>query len=933
MLAFLLLLTFSLFFSACSCGVKVDDKESSSSDTSTITSSSSVTTIVIYESNSTTNKMTNQSIMSNLAGWQFLERSVPIQSLRNKMFVWLDASLTNFLSLNAAGKLTNWINRNDYTIQTNFITNSITTNITTNITITTNTTAINNNTNTNINTVTTTILDTITSSITLSYELASSLSATPKSDVSANENVGLVVSNTVQGSNNYVLVDYEGDDRVGFKIDTSSLADSQQVAAFYLVTEWVQGNNVWHVPLGYDNLGHQKRFLTKKHHEQIYLAVDRNESKAGLTLNEEDRAREKDFSIPNTLHLLSATNLGISKSALNNILGAFPQQGGLGGGQKVRELLIFTNDLTALDHSNMVRYLVEKWHLPRQTLLITNLSSYYGHKDSYVIENAIDNNQTTTFYLNNAPQNAVSNRLLFQFKLNGSVLAPSALLSASRGVSTGESRLVLRTGNKSATDTLKAPVKVELLRKADVLAGNNSWYTLTNVAADNNNGVKTLIFNLLDASNDFIGYRLVATGNVNTPNWLQIDDFVPSRTSLSSPRVTSLANTLPGGKIYNTNYTLFSNVFTNTLTFDQDVYGLAASDFQVSNGVLHSLTPTSARNYTLVIKPFSFQSNSVGQSLFLKITLSEAAVTNASGGINHAYGKSIAFTIFNPFNNSAFDVGNYSTPTFDDFDSDGDLDMVSGELWGGFLFYSNTGTGSYVKYDKNNAANPFSGAAFDVGTYSKPTSFDLDGDGDVDMVSGERHGRFWFYSNKGNNNYTVYNQDNVLNPFSGLVFDTGDYSRSTLFDIDGDGDVDMVSGERWGRFWFYSNKGNDYQWSSNYNIWNYNNTNNPFSSEDIGEYSTPALGDLDGDGDVDMVSGERHGRFWFYSNTGTGSYVEYDKNNAANPFSGAAFDVGDQSSPALADIDGDGDLDMVSGNYNGGFVYFMNVGGIFVRVE
>ena len=465
------------------------------------------------------------------------------------MFVWLDASIPSFFSLNDAGKLTNWLDRNNYTIQTNFITNNV----------------ITNNTTTRGNT----IVNTIGFLVALSYDFTSPLSATPKSDVTANETLGLVVSSTGQGNNNYVLVDYEGDDRVGFKIDTSSLADSQQVAAFYLVTEWVQGNNVWHVPLGYDDLGHQKRFLTKKQHEQIYLAVDRNESKAGLTLNEENVAREKDFSVPNTVHLLSATNLGISKANLNGILGTFPHRGDLGGAQKIRELIIFTNDLTALDHSNMVRYLVEKWHIPRHPV-VTNLSSYYGHKDSDVIENTIDNDLTTAFVLKDSRQNGVNGRLLFEFKLIGSVLDPSALLAASRGVSTGYNSLVLKTGNKTATDTLKAPVKVELLRKADVLAGNNSWYTLTNLAADNNNGVKALVFNLLAASNDFIGYRLLATGNVNTPNWLQIDDFVLSRLSSSNPQVTSLANTLPGGKIYNTNDTAFSHGFTNTLTFDQN---------------------------------------------------------------------------------------------------------------------------------------------------------------------------------------------------------------------------------------------------------------------------------------------------------------------------------------------------------------------------
>ena len=866
LLAFLLLLLFSLFFSACSCGIQ----------TTTNTT------------NSTNSTNSTPTIIDDLHDLQTLQRSTPIDNLTNKMFVWLDASIPSLFSLNSAGKLTNWIDRNNYSILA-----------------------------TNGNTVT----------------LTSPLSATPKSDVTSNETLGLVVSSTGQGNNNYVLVDYEGDDRVGFKIDTSSLADSQQVAAFYLVTELEPGNNGWHVPLGYADLGNQKRFLTKKHNERIYLAEGRNESKAGLTLNEEDTAREKDFSIPNTVHLLSATNLGISKANLNGILGTFPHWGDFGGAQKIRELIIFTNDLTALDHSNMVRYLVEKWHIPRHPV-VTNLSSYYGHKDSDVIENAIDNDSTTTFYLNDSLQYRVNGRLLFEFKLIGSVLDPSALLAASRGVSTGESRLVLRTGNKSATDTLKAPVKVELLRKADVLAGNNSWYTLTNVAADNNDGVKLLTFNLLSASNDFIGYRLVATSNSPAVNWLQIDDFVLSRLSSSNPHVTSLANTLPGGKIYNTNDTLFSNVFTNTLIFDQNVYGLAASDFIVNNGVLHSLTANSPSNYSLVIKPFSFQSNSVVQSPVLKITLPEAAVTNASGGVNHGYGKSIAFTIFNPFGKSEFDVGDYSSPTFVDLDGDGDQDLISGEYNGGFVFISNTGNNrDYSNYGVNDARNPFSGATFDVGGFSSPTFVDLDGDGDQDLISGGNLGGFVFISNTGNNrDYSNYGVNDARNPFSGAEFDVGTYSTPTFVDLDGDGDQDLISGEEYGGFVFISNTGNNRDYS-NYGV---NDAGNPFSGAtfDVGGFSSPTFVDLDGDGDQDLISGERYGRFVFISNTGNNrNYSNYGVNDARNPFSGATFDVGDSSTPTFVDLDGDGDQDLISGELNGGFVYFMNVGGVFLRAE
>ena len=421
---------------------------------------------------------------------------------------------------------------------------------------------------------------------------------------------------------------------------------------------------------------------------------------------------------------------------------------------------------------------------------------------------------------------------------------------------------------------------------------------------------------------------------MNTPNWLQIDDFVLSRTSPSSPQVTSLANTLPGGKIYNTNDTAFSHGFTNTLTFDQNVYGLAASDFIVSNGSIQSLVQNSPSNYSLVIKPFSFQSNSVGQSLVLKITLPEAAVTNASGGVNHGYGKSIAFTIFNPFGKSAFDVGDYSSPTFVDLDGDGDQDLISGENGGGFVFISNTGNNrDYSNYGVNDARNPFSGAEFDVGLYSSPTFVDLDGDGDQDLISGEYDGGFVFISNTGNNrDYSNYGVNDARNPFSGAAFDVGDYSSPTFVDLDGDGDQDLISGEINGGFVFISNTGNNRDYS-NYGV---NDARNPFSGAtfNVGTYSTPTFVDLDGDGDLDLISGEYNGGFVFISNTGNNrDYSKYGVNDARNPFSGATFDVDYDSSPTFVDLDGDGDQDLISGEAQGGFVYFMNVGGVFLRAE
>ena len=92
-----------------------------------------------------------------------------------------------------------------------------------------------------------------------------------------------------------------------------------------------------------------------------------------------------------------------------------------------------------------------------------------------------------------------------------------------------------------------------------------------------------------------------------------------------------------------------------------------------------------------------------------------------------------------------------------------------------------------------------------------------------------------------------------------------------------------------------------------------------------GPTSTPSFADLDGDGDLDAVVGEFDGNLNYFENTGSATAPAFTEHTgAANPFDGV--DVGFVSTPSFADLDGDGDLDAVVGKYDGNLNYFENTG-------
>ena len=210
-----------------------------------------------------------------------------------------------------------------------------------------------------------------------------------------------------------------------------------------------------------------------------------------------------------------------------------------------------------------------------------------------------------------------------------------------------------------------------------------------------------------------------------------------------------------------------------------------------------------------------------------------------------------------------FDVG------LGDLDSDGDLDAVIADEKENTVWI-NDGLGNFAD----------SGQRLGSGITAAAGIEDLDGDGDLDLVTAgwDEPGRVWV--NDGLAGFTDSGQ--VLSPgeihMHGLV----------LGDFTSDGKVDILLAGSPNQTWVNDGTG----------LFSEVEQNLPHSPGD-----TAALGDIDGDGDVDVylavgTTGQAEDRIWI--NDGMGIFSDCERD----------LSTGFSSGVGLGDLDGDGDLDL-----------------------
>jgi hypothetical protein len=250
-------------------------------------------------------------------------------------------------------------------------------------------------------------------------------------------------------------------------------------------------------------------------------------------------------------------------------------------------------------------------------------------------------------------------------------------------------------------------------------------------------------------------------------------------------------------------------------------------------------------------------------------------------------------------------------PEFGDLDADGDSDLIYAVV---LQSYRNVGSTSAPSWQQDDSLV----AGVDYENSMTCCLADLDADGDLDlsvgMLYGEAHA-LKYYENVGTAAAPAWQ------PFSDMYHDLGPGSETCpeLADLDSDGDLDLVLAVGWG-LRAYRNDGTPQvpSWSRDDSLVD---VPAPYECQD------PNLGDLDGDGDLDLVMGGRwyDGPIMCYENIGTAQQPTWLENETM--LEGVDRDV-EGHGLDLADLDGDGDLDMLSWQIPGEVVVYLNCGPI-----
>ena len=257
------------------------------------------------------------------------------------------------------------------------------------------------------------------------------------------------------------------------------------------------------------------------------------------------------------------------------------------------------------------------------------------------------------------------------------------------------------------------------------------------------------------------------------------------------------------------------------------------------------------------------------------------------------------------------------------------------------LFNDNTGVNMNTSFVSQDTTFPNYSVPTDLHLFPGTFFEDVDHDGIKDLIvspnsngDSEDKESIWFYKNFGANTLPqFYLQDK--NFLQKNTLEVGRESKPILVDINNDQLQDLLIAN-FGEF--------DLSVPIHYRSYiesyvNIGTSQNPIFSKSSSDFQNisslindinliPTFGDLDGDGDLDAIVGDYSGKIHFLENISSNPSV-MNLIVGASPLNDALnniFDFGFSAHPTLFDIDNDNDLDLIVGEAIGNLNFLENIG-------
>lgn len=278
-----------------------------------------------------------------------------------------------------------------------------------------------------------------------------------------------------------------------------------------------------------------------------------------------------------------------------------------------------------------------------------------------------------------------------------------------------------------------------------------------------------------------------------------------------------------------------------------------------------------------------------------------------------------------------------------DLDNDGLNDLVLGEInFDNLIMAQNTGTTSDAFMSSQDINFPSYNVPTILDLFPAAFEADVNNDGLWDMivapnaVAQSQHLQcVLLYLNNGNeSNQLVYQTDTFLIE---QTIDVNNWSNPAFFDYNSDGLLDLVVGHNayeeiiddepttFSRLALFQNVGTANEPAFAFVTRNFADLENLFFIERV--HVAPTFGDIDNDGDEDMLIGDNDGKLHLFINNPTADGIAQFSN--PGPIAGEEYfliDIGQRLQPQLIDVNEDGTLDIISGQRNGPLMYFPNTG-------